>query len=410
MYLLVVCVLGAITVISNCVTVYAAAWQSDALAFRYAQNSAESPSPSEPACGVIAFASRPNGIDHIYTMNANGSDVIQVSSGTGEVDPRWSPDGTRIAFASEAGGIYVVNADGTNQSRLSPAWAADAIPDWSPDGTKIIFAEAIPSASPPASYIYTMSSIDGSNRTALIGNGANLFWSPHYNPRGTAIVFVSDLNQSSGDFAVYTMLPSGSGLKRLTNIIGVAADPAWSPDGSQIAVSLAIAGTGGNVNVGVMNADGSNLTQVTNFVEPIEGADPDWSPAGGLVWEWDNGGYGQSSVTAPAAVWTSTAAGDNARTTGQSCSDVGCHPTFQPVKCEAPTYTELPRRVGGRTQLSSSAAGFCSRLSPDSTMLVFNRIDAVPSADRIVNDGDNGDEILLRSNRPTIHCNGRRFY
>jgi Tol biopolymer transport system component len=339
MYLVVVCVIGAITVIGNCITVYAAELQSGALAFRYVQKSAQSSSPSGPACGVIAFTARPNGIDHIYTMNlsgSNGSNVTQLTSGSGETGPRWSPDGTRIAFASEAGGIYLMNANGTNQTRLSPASSSDAIPDWSPDGTKIIFAAAVPNASPPASFIYTMSSADGNNRTGLIGNGTNLFWSPHYNLQGTAIVFESDLNQSSGDFAVYTMLPSGSGVKKLTSIIGVVADPAWSPDGGQIAVSLAMAVTGGNVNVGVMNADGSNLTQVTNFVEPMEAGDPDWSPAGGLVWEGDNGGYGQSSVTAPAAVWTSTAAGGNTVTTGQSCSDVGCHPAFQPVTCATP--------------------------------------------------------------------------
>ena len=57
--------------------------------------------------------------------------------------PAWSPDGNRIAFASERDGnweVYVMNADGTNIINLTKHPAKDGRPDWSPDGNRIAFS------------------------------------------------------------------------------------------------------------------------------------------------------------------------------------------------------------------------------------------------------------------------------
>src|SRR5260370_25530549 len=80
-------------------------------------------------------------------MNADGSGQVNVSnSAANDTQPSWSSDGSKIAFASDrdqAGfsSIYVMNANGTNQTRLtiSGTGLLDQQPAWSPHGTKLTF-------------------------------------------------------------------------------------------------------------------------------------------------------------------------------------------------------------------------------------------------------------------------------
>ena len=83
-------------------------------------------------------------------MNTDGTNQTNISNNdSDEMYPSWSPDGSKIAFAShkiEGGHIYVMNADGTNQTRLTNNDQLDGTnyaPSWSPDGSKIAFASYI---------------------------------------------------------------------------------------------------------------------------------------------------------------------------------------------------------------------------------------------------------------------------
>ena len=86
----------------------------------------------------------------IYTVNANGTELAQLMDTPDDIDttPSWSPDGARIAFASRTPAqgavfdIYVMNADGSNVTRLTAVTCSnchDQNPAWSPDGAKIAF-------------------------------------------------------------------------------------------------------------------------------------------------------------------------------------------------------------------------------------------------------------------------------
>jgi len=86
--------------------------------------------------GQIAFSSNRDGNYEIYVMNADGSDQTRLTDNDDALDrePSWSPDGDKIAFASNRDGnyeIYVMNADdGSDVTRLTDDDADDREPDW----------------------------------------------------------------------------------------------------------------------------------------------------------------------------------------------------------------------------------------------------------------------------------------
>ena len=211
----------------------------------------------------------------IYVMNANGSDPVRLTSfDEFDLNPVWSPDGKRIAYATnrERAGytkydIYVMNSDGSSQARITDNVSPSIIGlSWSPDGKRIAFgAEALA----PVSVLVI--NADGSGQAHLTTGEA---WdhSPCWSPDGKRIVFVSDRH---GNDEIYVMKPDGSGVTRLTNNAASDRRPVWSPDGRLIAFS---SNRDGNSQIYVMNADGSGVERLTKG--PGDKWSPAWSPDG----------------------------------------------------------------------------------------------------------------------------------
>jgi TolB protein len=208
---------------------------------------------------------------NIYGMNANGSFQVRLTNANSDSRPRWSPDGSKIAFSSNRDGndeIYVMNADGSGQVNLTNNPATDGSWEWSPDGTKIAFSSD--RDRPGQMYvgpfqIYVMNA-DGSGVTRLTHDSASdveATWSPD----GSKIAFASG---TARGLQIYVMNADGSGVVGLTSDLqDQGGEPAWSPDGSKIAFS--------NGSLWVMNADGTGKTALTS------GWNPQWSPDGSKI-------------------------------------------------------------------------------------------------------------------------------
>jgi len=99
----------------------------------------------------IAYVSTQDGNLEIYAVAADGSGQVNLTNHPArDQDPSWSPDGSRIAWSSSAGGahqdIWVMNADGSQRANYTPeadttgAAGTGVQPSWSPDGSAIAFA------------------------------------------------------------------------------------------------------------------------------------------------------------------------------------------------------------------------------------------------------------------------------
>jgi Tol biopolymer transport system component len=217
--------------------------------------------------GKIAFASNRDGNSEIYVMNADGTAQTRITSNpAADSEPAWSPSGTKIAFESNRAGnseIYVMNADGTGQTRITSNPADDFGPAWSPDGTRIAFASTRAETCCPYA-IFTMKA-DGSDVTQLTGSAFALGGAtqPAWSPNGTKIAFTTGAPSD-----VWVINADGTTPTRLTS--EGFGSPNWSPDGTKIAFN---SGT----DVYTMNADGTGQTSITSGLVPA------WSPDGGAI-------------------------------------------------------------------------------------------------------------------------------
>jgi dipeptidyl aminopeptidase/acylaminoacyl peptidase len=175
--------------------------------------------------GRIAY----QGYQSLGTVNAQGGDrqplVPDGTSGHIYPGPQWSPDGTKVAFASNREGnfeVYVVNANGTGLANLTKNPADDSAPAWSPDGRRIAFE----TNRDGQDEIYVMNA-DGSSPGNLSAFPRDEF-NPAWSPNGQTIVFERDRDGTNHD--LWAISPSGG--QASLHVIG--ARPAWAPDGTRI--------------------------------------------------------------------------------------------------------------------------------------------------------------------------------
>jgi TolB protein len=255
----------------------------------------------------IAFVGEPDGssVDaHIYVMDADGTNRTRLTDAPADSGLAWSPDGERLAFSTGDGvggdaHIYVMNADGSGKTRITGTPGSNVEvylgqPVWSPDGEKVAFhrsvtkvtrsasAAAAGSAEPSPSPVAEKSGIYVVDAHGT--NESNLTHSASFGSLAWSPDGEKIAYAETGD--IFVMNSDGSGRSRLTKRLANFF-PVWSPDGEKIAfLAQDIHGT---VEIDVMNADGTGRKHLASGSDPDHGIA--WSPDGKKIAFMKRGGY-----------------------------------------------------------------------------------------------------------------------
>ncbi len=235
------------------------------------------PTPTPGLQGKLVFQ-RCSGCE-IYVINADGTGLRQLSDG---MDPAWSPDGKRVAFARWEGqspGVYIIGEDGKNEAQVF-GWPRAKAPVWSPDGARLAITHQRGEGASGDPY-WKLGVIRIADHHFTEIQCWEHSFSPTWAADGNVIAYDSDhglhLTSEDGSVGGQTYIREEYALIVDTN----ATSPAWSPDGSKIAYMY---DEGPPVEIYLMTPDGGNITKLTDTPPlPDRSANsvaPAWSPDG----------------------------------------------------------------------------------------------------------------------------------
>ena len=247
----------------------------------------------------------------IWTANPDLTASHQITNGDYDSGwAVWSPDGTRLAFHSPRddsnhtdaiSDIFVMDADGTDVTKLTHSVDWSETPTWSPTGDTIAFSSTN-FADPSQQGIYVVRS-DGTGMRRVTapptGTGRDYYLvSPRFSPDGRSLVYTSIRagNEVPHGYrgevtALYVVGVDGSDPHRITPWGITPGDADWSPDGQQIVFETITEHLGNGASVMVVNRDGGGLHALTRDAgitgigrwESLQfeaSFDPVWSPDG----------------------------------------------------------------------------------------------------------------------------------
>ncbi|MGH7374981.1 MAG: S9 family peptidase [Candidatus Rokuibacteriota bacterium] len=285
-----------------------------------------------PDGGTVAFVvttlseEKDEYLSNIWLVDGAGVEPRRFTTGPRrDTAPRWSPDGSRLAFVSEReakkkGQLYVMPAQGGEPTRLTDLKNGVGAPEWSPDGTRLAFvarvggwqepeSEEEKRKSRPPRVITTMKyrfngegftydrrpqiftvAIDG-GETRQLTEGDYDHADPVWSPDGRWIAFTSARHDDrdhddAGD--IWLVSAEGGAPRRLTHTAGPAGHPAFSPAGDTVAFlgRCAINASGKNVQLFTVGVSGGAPVCLTSDFDrscsPL-GTSPRWSQDGQTI-------------------------------------------------------------------------------------------------------------------------------
>jgi Tol biopolymer transport system component len=227
---------------------------------------------------VVFFSGR-DGPTSIYVMNSDGSELTRLTDGSkGDASPRWSPDGSRIAY-SQSGSLAVMNADGSNiqtimeaqpAQQAQPCRAGGFVGSWAPDGERIVYYSAalLPADQGGSRFWICSIRADGSDMQVLVEEPAKkLHAEPYWSPDGKKIAFRDDRDGDCAtpagcNYDVFVLDLETGEQTNVTKHPKFDIEPAWSPDGEWIV--FASNRDDPNFDLYVVRPDGSDLQRVLN--------------------------------------------------------------------------------------------------------------------------------------------------
>ncbi len=225
-----------------------------------------------PGCVLkVAFHDGADGSREVWVSNLDGTGLINVSNDAthDDLNPSWSPDGTKIAFQSNRNGnwdIYVVDRTGSGLTNLTPATSTNETePVWSPDGTKIAFNRGgVP-------YVM-LANGSGVAQISTLALSSSIAWSPD----STQVVF-GHVNPNVPDLFVATIGSSGQPVN-ITNEGNADVGATWAPG-----PLIAFYAYAGSSNVFTVSKTGTGLLNVTNNSSSAFYYAPQWTDDGQTI-------------------------------------------------------------------------------------------------------------------------------
>ncbi|MCJ7728202.1 MAG: DUF5050 domain-containing protein [Actinobacteria bacterium] len=222
----------------------------------------------------IIFVSDKNGSEDVYSMNLDGSELIQLTDHPGKDNyPDVSPDGKKIAYTSDINGIWqimVMNWDGTDKTQLTQNPWSSGYPTWSFDG-RFIYFEVYQDGD---WEIYRINS-DGSSLKRLTFNPGIYDWHPASHPFQYKVIYESG---NKGNEDLYVMDYNGENPERISSINMRKRAPAISIDGKLIAF---MSYEGNNSSIYTMDGNGENVKMVSGSL--INCGHPGFSPDNAFI-------------------------------------------------------------------------------------------------------------------------------
>ena len=222
--------------------------------------------------GTIFLSIGEGGYYHLFIYQPLGLPFTRLTNGAwDDITPALSPDGTRLAFASNRAGqwdLYIMNLPSGDVTQVTNSPAYDAAPTWSPDGLFLAYETYI------GNLEIALLSLESDQPPILLSQHPAVDTTPTWSPSGRQIAFVST---RSGEREVWLADLNATEEKRFTNLSqspgSAEAHPVWSPDGHSLAWS---SNQDGRHNL--ITWDGQSPPQ------PIGSGDwPAWSPDGQIL-------------------------------------------------------------------------------------------------------------------------------
>ena len=256
-------------------------------------------SDEDPACSPdgrkIVFRSERELTPDLYVMDSDGKNLIRLTQDNFfESRASWSPDGTQMIFSSFCKfncDLFTVDADGNNRTRLAKDKMYDLVPSWSPDGSKIAFVSVLDGGVRDHFHIFVMNA-DGTGRRNLTGDTQLTdSFKPNWSPDGRKIAFNSRRFFRDGTREdIFVITADGQELEQLTDGARYNRSPVYSPDGTKIAF---VSSRDGDFNIYLMDANGRNAVKLTKTPPGTDNVNPSWphgalavNPSGKLPTSW----------------------------------------------------------------------------------------------------------------------------
>lgn len=233
----------------------------------------------------IAFLSnRRDAIDffRLYVMNADGSNVTGLFNPAvdppGDLEFAWAPDGRHIALINQIGGLqlFILNMNTLERRLMASAPPNRFAPDWSPDGTRIAFVSQFRGNS--ISTLHILSYPDLTIQALDVG-----FTTPHFprwSPDGKSLAFIASPSGPPRSYQIYVAETVGFAVRQVTTVMGGISSTsplAWSPDSQKLVFSA----PGMNSfdvtsrDLYSISVDGTQFVRLTT--NPTDESAPDWT-------------------------------------------------------------------------------------------------------------------------------------